>query len=251
MRAYDWRQTPLGPSAHCPASCRGFRRPCPVESAIGKELFRHEMGSFAKVNALQKSRFLWVIGAVACSGGAYRLGGAPEGSDATAPGAGGVGTTAGSSGAAARSGSSAAAGSSGSNSLGGTAGVTCEAGEKRCGETCVLPSPENGCSQSFCEPCPSPPANAELFCADYLCDVRCMPGFAPYAGYCTRLDEIPDAAEPVSDSGDDGPSDTDAASRCGPNQCPACGTRDGMIPCCTVSNTCGCGYPVAAALYCI
>jgi hypothetical protein len=205
------------------------------------------------VNLLQKSRFTLVIGAVACSGGAYRLGGAPDGDNAIAGGTGGVGATGGSSGVTGASGSSGAAGASGSNSLGGMGTITCAPGEKRCGEACVLPSPENGCSLSLCEPCPSAPeANVEVFCSDYLCDVRCERGFAPHAGHCTPLDEIPDAApEPVSDSGDDGPNDTDAAQRCGTEQCPDCPPQDGRVPCCTLSNRCGCGYPVVSPFYCI
>lgn len=70
----------------------------------------------------------------------------------------------------------------GADNTGGSAEPACEFGQKPCDGTCVPATPETGCGNPTCDPCPAPP-NTDAACStEGSCVLTCLPDFADCNG---------------------------------------------------------------------
>lgn len=131
----------------------------------------------------------------------------------------------------------------------GACAPACSAGRKCCGTTCVLPSPEMGCSPTDCTPCPQAIPNADRLCVVDACSARCALGYVPYDGACVLASSFDASADGAASTGgmtgSGGSSNASGGGTgiCNSASCPSCTSNpQGPVRCCTQSGQCACSW---------
>ena len=177
-----------------------------------------------------------------------------EGGEAGTRGASGDGGTEGAGATLGSGGSDGASGTGGTGEpdaaggSGGSGGTPCGPNQKRCGDSCVEPGANFGCSLSDCDPCPDAAPNTEIICGDQQCVAKCKQGYVPIGGQCVLENSVDAAGGSGGSSGAGGNGGSGGNRQCTVEQCPSCSLARGMA-CCTFFRTCGCSF--VNVFYCI